>query len=256
MATTAQVLANRANAQHSTGPRSDAGKAAASQNATSHGLSSSSFALLPHENEEDFIHLGEVAIITQNSEQPITLDVLEGFASDGWEEAEYDLSPYSGQLVYLVWHYVFFSFDGGERPGWLIDDISVTVSQQPVGTLIVTSTLAQATFTIEGPQNLVGQGNSLIVTNAAGCGSAMKDYGELFEGDPKWAARARGNSQKVRDLSEVLVARGEPRDGRSPFRSRVVYHEACRLAHGHTACSIISPDSTAVLTPCRTSRSS
>jgi hypothetical protein len=134
-----------------------------------------------YENEEDFIHLGEVAIITQNSEQPITLDVLEGFASDGWEEAEYDLSPYSGQLVYLVWHYVFFSFDGGERPGWLIDDISVTVDNLPVGTLIVTSTLAQATFTIEGPQNLVGQGTSLIVTNAV-----AGQYTVTFGPVPNW----------------------------------------------------------------------
>jgi hypothetical protein len=57
MATNAQVLANRANAQHSTGPKSEAGKAAASQNAASHGLSSSSFALLPHENTEEFTQL-------------------------------------------------------------------------------------------------------------------------------------------------------------------------------------------------------
>jgi hypothetical protein len=133
------------------------------------------------ENEDDFIHLGEVAIITQNSEQPITLDVLEGFASDGWEEAEYDLSPYSGQLVYIVWHYVFFSFAGGERPGWLIDDIAVTVDSLPIGTLIVTSTLAQATFTIEGPQNLVGQGTSLIVTNAA-----AGEYTVTFGAVPDW----------------------------------------------------------------------
>ena len=57
MATTAQVLANRANAQHSTGPKTDAGKAAASQNATSHGLSTSSFALLSHEHPEEFAEL-------------------------------------------------------------------------------------------------------------------------------------------------------------------------------------------------------
>ena len=54
MATTAQVLANRANSQHSTGPKTEAGKSAVSQNATSHGLSSARFFLLPHENPEDF----------------------------------------------------------------------------------------------------------------------------------------------------------------------------------------------------------
>jgi hypothetical protein len=38
MATPAQIAANRANAQHSTGPRTDAGKLRASQNALRHGL--------------------------------------------------------------------------------------------------------------------------------------------------------------------------------------------------------------------------
>ncbi|MBS1827378.1 MAG: hypothetical protein JST93_18830 [Acidobacteria bacterium] len=40
MSSQSQIDANRANAQHSTGPRSDAGKATVSQNATRHGLSS------------------------------------------------------------------------------------------------------------------------------------------------------------------------------------------------------------------------
>ena len=59
MATTAQVLANQANARLSTGPKTDAGKAAVSQKATSHGLSSDSFTLLPHENPEEFTTLLE-----------------------------------------------------------------------------------------------------------------------------------------------------------------------------------------------------
>jgi len=71
-----------------------------------------------------------------------------------------------------------------------------------------------------------------IVVNAAGCGSAMKDYGELFEGDPQWETRARAISQKVRDISQILVELGEPRAVRNPIRSRVVYHDACHLAHG------------------------
>jgi Fe-S oxidoreductase len=50
-----------------------------------------------------------------------------------------------------------------------------------------------------------GAGVDRIVTNAAGCGSAMKDYGELFEGDPAWESRARAISQKVRDISQVLA---------------------------------------------------
>ena len=55
-----------------------------------------------------------------------------------------------------------------------------------------------------------------IVVNAAGCGSAMKEYGELFADDPAWAARAHAFSAKVRDVSEVLAELGEPRAPRQP----------------------------------------
>ena len=71
-----------------------------------------------------------------------------------------------------------------------------------------------------------------IVVNAAGCGSAMKEYGHLFADDPQWAARAAAFSAKVRDISELLSELGEPRAARQPIQARVVYHDACHLAHG------------------------
>ncbi len=58
MSSTAQILANRANAALSTGPRTPQGKAAASRNATKHGLSSA-FRVLAHENQEEFDQLLE-----------------------------------------------------------------------------------------------------------------------------------------------------------------------------------------------------
>ena len=70
-----------------------------------------------------------------------------------------------------------------------------------------------------------------IVVNAAGCGSSMKEYGELFAEDPAWAERARAFSARVRDVSEVLMEIGEPRAKRHPIKARVVYHDACHLAH-------------------------
>ena len=70
-----------------------------------------------------------------------------------------------------------------------------------------------------------------IVVNAAGCGSAMKEYGELFADDPAWAARAKAIAAKVRDVTELLVELGEPRAIRRPLAARVVYHDACHLAH-------------------------
>ena len=71
-----------------------------------------------------------------------------------------------------------------------------------------------------------------IVVNAAGCGSAMKEYGELFEHDPAWAAARAPSRAKVRDVSEVLDELGAPRAPRHPIAARVVYHDACHLAHG------------------------
>ncbi|MDQ6777152.1 MAG: heterodisulfide reductase-related iron-sulfur binding cluster [Actinomycetota bacterium] len=64
-----------------------------------------------------------------------------------------------------------------------------------------------------------------VVTSAAGCGSAMKDYGDLIEDAP-----ARLFSLKVRDVSELL-ADIEPRTPRGPVPLRVAYHDACHLAH-------------------------
>jgi len=52
MSTSAQIAANRENAQHSTGPRTDDGKAASSKNATTHGLCSRDFVVEPERQAE------------------------------------------------------------------------------------------------------------------------------------------------------------------------------------------------------------
>ena len=58
MSTPAQVAANQANSQLSTGPTSPAGKAAAARNNFRHGLSTSSeFWVLPSESQHDFLKL-------------------------------------------------------------------------------------------------------------------------------------------------------------------------------------------------------
>jgi glycolate oxidase iron-sulfur subunit len=64
-----------------------------------------------------------------------------------------------------------------------------------------------------------------VVVNAAGCGSAMKDYGDLLDTD-----EARAFSSRVRDVAEVL-GEVQPRAPRGPVPLRVAYHDACHLAH-------------------------
>lgn len=69
MSTTKQIAANRANAQHSTGPQSQPAKAAVRHNATTHGLTSKQL-IIPGEDPEAFESL-EAGLIA--SHQPANL---------------------------------------------------------------------------------------------------------------------------------------------------------------------------------------
>jgi glycolate oxidase iron-sulfur subunit len=69
-----------------------------------------------------------------------------------------------------------------------------------------------------------------VVVNAAGCGSAMKDYAHLLRDDPDWADRAAEFSSRVHDVSELL-AFDDPVAPRHPVNMKVAYHDACHLAH-------------------------
>jgi glycolate oxidase iron-sulfur subunit len=69
-----------------------------------------------------------------------------------------------------------------------------------------------------------------IVTNAAGCGSNVKEYGHLLRDDPEYADRAKQFAAKCKDVSEVL-ADLEPRAERHPLKLRVAFHDSCHLQH-------------------------
>ena len=70
-----------------------------------------------------------------------------------------------------------------------------------------------------------------IITNAAGCGSTMKEYHDLLAADPQYAERAAEFSAKVRDINEYLAQIGLRPPAR-PLTSRVAYQDACHLVHG------------------------
>jgi len=72
-------------------------------------------------------------------------------------------------------------------------------------------------------------GDAPIVVNSAGCGAAMKEYGELLGGDADWAARGQRFSARVRDFSEFVAAHGGVPNGRFP--AKVTYQDPCHLAH-------------------------
>jgi glycolate oxidase iron-sulfur subunit len=73
-------------------------------------------------------------------------------------------------------------------------------------------------------------GADVYVTNAAGCGSALKEYPQLFAADPDWSRRAESFSQRVRDVTEVLDAMELAAPTR-PIDATVTYQEPCHLVH-------------------------
>ncbi len=70
-----------------------------------------------------------------------------------------------------------------------------------------------------------------VITNAAGCGAMLKEYGELLESDPKYRNRARELAGKVKDITEYLADIG-PRAPSRRLEARITYQDPCHLAHG------------------------
>jgi len=68
-----------------------------------------------------------------------------------------------------------------------------------------------------------------IITNAAGCGSGMKEYGLLFKGCQE-EQEAHAFAARVRDVSEFL-AEFDFTPPPLPQPLRLAYHDACHLAH-------------------------
>ena len=70
-----------------------------------------------------------------------------------------------------------------------------------------------------------------VITNAAGCGSTLKEYDQLFPEDDAACQKARAFRGKMRDVTEFLDELGLV----APLRQlplRVTYQDSCHLAHG------------------------
>jgi len=78
---------------------------------------------------------------------------------------------------------------------------------------------------------VLGDGFDAVITNAAGCGSTLKEYGELLEDDPAFASKAREFSALMRDVTEFLAGiELNPQMG--TVNATVTYQDSCHLAHG------------------------
>jgi glycolate oxidase iron-sulfur subunit len=70
-----------------------------------------------------------------------------------------------------------------------------------------------------------------VAVNAAGCGSVLKEYGDLLRDDPRYAGRAAAFAERVRDASELLAEEGL-RPALRPVELTATYQDACHLSHG------------------------
>ena len=69
-----------------------------------------------------------------------------------------------------------------------------------------------------------------IVVASAGCGSTMKEYGDLLKDDPKYREAAERFGSMTVDVTEFLVSL--PFDHpKGEVRRRITYQDSCHLAH-------------------------
>jgi glycolate oxidase iron-sulfur subunit len=88
-------------------------------------------------------------------------------------------------------------------------------------------------------------GAEAIVVTASGCGTQVKDYGHLLQGDDRYADKAARVAALARDVGEVVAAEG----GRlaalltecPPHGARLAFHSPCSLQHGQRIRCLIEP---------------
>jgi len=74
-------------------------------------------------------------------------------------------------------------------------------------------------------------GYDAIITNAAGCGSTLKEYDELLEHDAAYADRARRFKALMKDVTEFLASI-ELNQEMGEVNATVTYQDSCHLSHG------------------------
>ena len=73
-------------------------------------------------------------------------------------------------------------------------------------------------------------GVETVIINAAGCGSTLKEYGDLLADDSEYAEKAAHFSTLVKDITEFLVDLPFE-EGLGRLERRVTYQDSCHLAH-------------------------
>jgi glycolate oxidase iron-sulfur subunit len=112
-------------------------------------------------------------------------------------------------------------------------DVVVVDGQSCCGALHVHSGLKEEAQKLarRNVDAVLGGNFDAIITNAAGCGSTLKEYGELLEDDEAYREKAARFSSLMRDVTEFLASfEMNGRLGSLPYT--VTYQDSCHLLHG------------------------
>ena len=78
---------------------------------------------------------------------------------------------------------------------------------------------------------MTGGDYDAVLTNAAGCGSTLKEYHDLLSDDPVYAEKARQFASLMRDITEFLASIDWNKN-LGPVPAIVTYQDSCHLLHG------------------------
>ncbi|HTS47207.1 MAG TPA: heterodisulfide reductase-related iron-sulfur binding cluster [Bryobacteraceae bacterium] len=112
-------------------------------------------------------------------------------------------------------------------------EVSIPEAQTCCGALHVHAGLAEDARKLarQNIDALLDGGFDAIITNAGGCGSTLKEYGELLEHDPAYADKARRFAALVKDVTEFLASI-ELNTEMGEQAMVATYQDSCHLAHG------------------------
>ena len=174
--------------------------------------------------------LGRVAALSPRMEKPFFTERLgQVIRPDG--EARYRVAFFAGCIANLA-----FARLNDATVRVLVRngcEVSIPEAQGCCGALHVHAGIRDRARELakQNIRTFLDGGFDYIISNAAGCGSVLKEYPLLFEHEEReFYVQAREFSSKVRDVTEFLAGIDFNRNFRA-IRARATYQDPCHLGH-------------------------
>jgi glycolate oxidase iron-sulfur subunit len=112
-------------------------------------------------------------------------------------------------------------------------EVVIPAAQNCCGALHLHSGLAEQARTLARTNIdvFLAEDFDALITNAAGCGSTLKEYDHLLHSDPDYRDRALQFKEKMKDVTEFLAGI-ELNPAMAPIDAVATYQDSCHLAHG------------------------